>query len=404
MRHIEKQDGGNSSREIWIHLLSAKVGGGITYLRAMLPTIISQLEGKGVRVVLLLPAPLDGEQLPDWIEVRTFPLAARNEAVRFLFDQVILPVWLTAHKGAVLYCSASYSPLIKTVPTVVLLRNAVHFDEEFLKRERLSRRLLLKLQGVLISLGARTCVAVQYPSRSMRDLVELKHPKLARVGVVNHYGVDQRFIEAGRNNGSNPAHKKARPETFLYVMNYTFQKNLRFLLRALALAKKEGVRVRVVVTSHLTGGRAYFWDQDKAFIEEHDLIGSGYLVPVGPKYGDELIDLYRSVDACVFPSICESFGLPLVEAMAMGKPLICADRAYAREICRDYAKYVDPDCPDELVQLWKDWSRHSAVPPLAMREEILSRFSWQGHVANLIDLLIGTVSHDRSEVKSACAV
>ncbi|MGH9928228.1 MAG: glycosyltransferase [Pyrinomonadaceae bacterium] len=404
MSYSEKQNGGNSPREIWIHLLSAKVGGGITYLRAMLPTLIRQLEGKGVRVVLLLPAPLDGEQLPDWIEVRTLPVAAGNEAARFLFDQVILPLWLLAHKGAVLYCSASYSPLIKTVPTVALLRNAVHFDGEFLRRERRSRRLLLKLQGVLILLGARSCLAVQYPSRSMRDLVELKHPKLRRLGVVNYYGIDQRFIEVARNDERVTSDEKACPETFLYVMNYTFQKNLGFLLRALALAKREGMRVRVVVTSHLTTGRAFFREQDQALIDEHDLIGSGYLVTVGPKYGDELIDLYRSVDACIFPSICESFGLPLVEAMAMGKPLICADRAYAREICQDYSKYVDPDRPDELVQLWKDWPRHSAVPSLAIREEILSRFSWPAHVANLIDLLIGTVSHDRSEVKSACAV
>ena len=237
----------------------------------------------------------------------------------------------------------------------------------------------------------------------MRDLVEFRHPKLARLGVANYYGVDQIFIEAARN-GSDAPQQTSGDETFLYVMNYTFQKNLGFILQALALAKKQGVRVRVVVTSHLTSGRAFFWDQDQALIDEHDLVGSGYLVLVGPKYGDELIELYRTVDACIFPSICESFGLPLVEAMAMGKPLICADRPYAREICRDYAKYVDPDRPNELVQLWRDWPRHSMVPPLAMREEILKRFSWQAHVANLIDILIGTASHDRSEVNSTCAV
>ena len=139
MRHSEKQNGRSAPREIWIHLLSAKVGGGITYLRATVPTIVRQLEGKRVRVVLLLPAPPDGVELPDWIEVRTFPLAARNEAARFLFDQVILPLWLLAHKGSVLYCPASYSPLIKTVPTVALLRNAVHFDEEFLKDRKSTR-------------------------------------------------------------------------------------------------------------------------------------------------------------------------------------------------------------------------------------------------------------------------
>ncbi|MEK6322370.1 MAG: glycosyltransferase [Acidobacteriota bacterium] len=404
MRYLEEQDGRHSHRQIWVHLLGAKTGGGLTYLHAVLPQIVSQLEGKGVRVVLLLPAPLEGIELPDWIEVRALPLAARNGATRFLFDQVILPLWLKAQRGAVLYCSGSYSPLIKTVPTVALLRNAIYFDGEFLKRELPLGRLLLRLQGALIARGARSCLAVQYPSRSMRDLVESRHPELATLGIVNHYGVDKNFTDAGCYTEPGPSPEKDSPKTFLYVMNYTLQKNMGFLLKALALAKRDGLRVRVVVTSCLKSGPASCWAQDRALIDEHDLIGSGYLVPVGPKHGDELIELYRSVDACIFPSICESFGHPLVEAMVIGKPLICADRPYAHEICLEYPTYIDPDRPEQLLQLWRDWPGDSLHSSSAMREEILERLSWHAHVANLIDILLGPSSPDRSEVDSVCAV
>lgn len=404
MTYLEEPDSQRSQRQIWVHLLGAKVGGGITYLHAVLPNIVSQLEGKDVRVVLMLPAPLEGIDLPDWIEVRVLPRAARNGATRFLFDQVVLPLWLKAQRGAVLFCSGSFSPLIKTVPTVVLLRNAIYFDREFLKRELPVGRLLLKLQGALIARGARSCVAVQYPSRSMRELVESRHPELANQGLVNHYGVNKIFTDAGRGKEPDLSPKEDRPKTFLYVMTYTLQKNLGFLLRALALAKRDGLSVRVVVTSYLKRGPASCWPQDRALIDEHDLIGSGYLVPVGPKHSAELIELYRSVDACIFPSICESFGHPLVEAMVLGKPLICADRPYAREICQEYAEYVDPDRPEDLLRLWRDWPGDALHSASARREELLENLSWPTHVTNLMDLLLGLSSNDRSEVDSACVV
>src|SRR5438046_3165829 len=63
------------SRQIWIHALGAKVGGGVTYLNAIIPILIQQLEGKGVRIVLLLPSPWQGQPLPDWFEFRVLQRA-----------------------------------------------------------------------------------------------------------------------------------------------------------------------------------------------------------------------------------------------------------------------------------------------------------------------------------------
>src|SRR5262249_37321169 len=160
-----------------------------------------------------------------------------------------------------------------------------------------------------------------------------------------------------------PLHADGRL-VFLYVMTYTLQKNLAFVLRALAQARSEGLRVAVAVTSRLDGGSPTSFARDRELIERHDLIGSGYLIPVGPKNGEELVRLYHDVDACLFPSVCESFGHPLVEALALRKPLVCADRPYAREVCGPHALYVDPDRPEELVRLWREWPAvRDRLPP-----------------------------------------
>jgi glycosyltransferase involved in cell wall biosynthesis len=122
-------------------------------------------------------------------------------------------------------------------------------------------------------------------------------------------------------------------------------------------------------------------------VEENDLVGSGYLEPVGPTYGDALVDLYRAVDACVFPSICESFGHPLVEAMAMGTPLVAADKPYARELCGEHAIYVDAERPEALVDVRRRWREHEAGLVRAPLDALAERFSWRSHVARLVEIL-----------------
>jgi glycosyltransferase involved in cell wall biosynthesis len=376
-----------SSQQIWIHALGAKVGGGVTYLRAVLPEIASALEGRGVRVVVLAPGPIEGVDLPPFIEVRPHPLAARNAFSRLAFDQVLLPLRLARARGAVLYCSGSFAPIVKTVPTVALVRNAIYFDDAFLGLTPPRMRRSLRIRGRLILRAARGCRAVVYPTWAMRALVEARDPALASAGVVNHYGVGDAFARA-RGSAADSAAPGGARTTFLYVLNYTLQKNVGFLLEALALARAEGLPVRVVLTSHLTDGPPTCEARDHELIERHQLVESGYLELVGPKYGEELLALYRAVDACVFPSVCESFGHPLVEAMAIGKPLICADRPYARELCGEHALYVDPERPETLVDLWRRWSERRAAWVPAPAEDVAERFSWRGHVDRLLALLV----------------
>ena len=382
--------------EIWIHALGAKVGGGITYLQSVLPELARRLEGTGTRLVLLLPSPLAPSDIPalphpmpDWIEVRPLPRFAASPAARMLFDQLVLPLWLLGKRGrAVLFCSGSFAPLLPPVQTVVLLRNAIYFDDEFLACERPGLRRSLRLQGRLIAAGARRAHEVHFPSASFGSQVERRHPCLAGRARVNGYGVHPLFVPAAgtaevpataRGNGRDPRW------TFLYVMTYTLQKNLGFLLEALAQAKAEGLPVRVQVTSRLDAGPLATFAADRQLIERHALVDSGHLEPIGPRFGDELLAAYRAADACLFPSLCESFGHPLVEAMALGKPVIAADRPYAREICSAHALYVDPAKPEDLVALWRRWPEPTRGLPALSHPELLRRFSWSDHVDRLLD-------------------
>jgi len=372
---------------IWIHALGARVGGGVTYLRNVLPQLASLLAERDVRVVLLLPTPVEGLLFPNLCEVRVLPLASRNALTRFLFDQIVLPFWLWREKADALFCSASFAPLFKTTRTIVLLRNAIYFDHNLMRREMLARRCSWRLQSLLIAAGAYTCAAVMYPSQTMRDLVEAAFPALELRGFVNPYGVAEAFADGGKSENSKPQSPTGKRQ-FLYVMTYTLQKNLHFLLRALIQAKEEALPVQLIVTSQLDDRPPACWKDDWKLIREHKLIESGYLVPVGSQYGADLIKLYQEVDACVFASFCESFGHPLVEALALGKPLVCADWPYARELCGDNALYFHPDKPEELVAIWRTWPTATDRVRPVNHDELLTRFSWREHTRRLLAYLL----------------
>jgi glycosyltransferase involved in cell wall biosynthesis len=64
---------------------------------------------------------------------------------------------------------------------------------------------------------------------------------------------------------------------------------------------------------------------------------------------EELVALYRSAVCLLFPTFYEGFGLPAVEAMAYGCPVITSDIPVMREVCGDAALYCNPNRPDDIA-------------------------------------------------------
>jgi glycosyltransferase involved in cell wall biosynthesis len=70
---------------------------------------------------------------------------------------------------------------------------------------------------------------------------------------------------------------------------------------------------------------------------------------------------YETVDALLFPSLEESYGLPIVEAISIGIPVICADRPYSRALCGKSAIYFDPTDTASLARAIADLRQRLAV-------------------------------------------
>jgi glycosyltransferase involved in cell wall biosynthesis len=169
----------------------------------------------------------------------------------------------------------------------------------------------------------RSRIVITISEHARQALIERLGLAPERVRAI-HLAVDhERFTPDGR----------ARGDFLLYPANRWPHKNHDRLFRALALVRRERPGLRLVLTS--TGhGRAPLPDGVES---------RGRVSP------DELVELYRSAAALVYPSLYEGFGIPLLEAMACGCPVASSNAGPLPEVGGNAVRYFDPLSVEDMA-------------------------------------------------------
>ena len=178
---------------------------------------------------------------------------------------------------------------------------------------------------------------------------------------------------------SIPRNKKL----LLYVGNLKPHKNLSTLLKALKELNRDDVYLLLV-------GKAFkSVDLDE---QEKQMGIKDKVIHTGMVSKEELIDFYNLADLFVFPSLYEGFGIPPLEAMACGTPVIAADNSSIPEVCGDAAVYFNGNAEDELAGkivkvIDDDAKQNELIRKGKFRSEI---FDWQNaknEVGGVLDKL-----------------
>ena len=111
--------------------------------------------------------------------------------------------------------------------------------------------------------------------------------------------------------------------------------------------------------------------------------------------GKALPELYAAADLFVFPSLYEGFGLPVLEAMASGTPVICADRASLPEVAGDAALLFDPSditsMADAMRLLLTDPAQHAVYRQRGLAQA--ARFTWRATARKTLEVLHHAIDH-----------
>ena len=307
---------------------------------------------------------------------RQIPRRPANFRTRLLWtpchhrwEQTALPAELSLARLDVLHSPDFIPPLRRRFRSVITVHDLafLHFPE-LLTEE--ARRYYGQIYRAVESADA--IIAVSESTKN--DLVTMTGATPEKIRVVYEAPAESYHrVEPG--DEEMPASVQALVQPFLlFVGTLEPRKNLPALLQAMTLVK--AVRGRQTPLLVIAGRKGWLYQETLDLIGSLELSGETLLF--GPASTEELLWLYNRAEAMVLPSLYEGFGLPVIEAMACGTPVITTNVSSLPEVAGEAAILVDPHDREALASAI---SRVLDDPDLRsrMREAGLaqaSRFDW----------------------------
>jgi glycosyltransferase involved in cell wall biosynthesis len=196
-------------------------------------------------------------------------------------------------------------------------------------------------------------------------------------------GLDRRLLEEVPAAELKATRKRRNlpPAFLLFVGAQMPRKNLVRFLDALKIVHLHGLQIPLVMIGPEGEDTGAIRIQAEKLGLGHWIISVGYLEEREVRY------VYRLATALVLPSLCEGFGLPLVEAMASGLPVAASRTSAIPEVCRDAAAYFQPESPESMAE-----KVISVIDDEGLRKTLIARgkerardFSWERAAAETLE-------------------
>lgn len=348
-------------------LLTGAYTGDRTYWRGLLTAFSHLLDAAAHRLILFSTRPIANGTLPESSLYEHVIVPARSERLWSLFQ---LPKLARTHSCDLVHTQYTVSPFFR-IPTVT----TVH-DISFLIEPHwfpLKDRILLRLTVPASCRRARRVLTVSETSRE--DIIERLSLSPEKV-VATPNGLPEGFYPIPKAEAQAWARERygIQPPFALAVGVLQPRKNWQLAIQAVALAREQYELPLTLVLTGKAGWARRMLDHAKRVWAQGDwLIETGY-VP-----DEHLVWLYNAAEVMLYPSFYEGFGLPPLEAMACGTPVIASNGGALPEVVGSGGILLPPDQPG----MWANALRTILVSDAyrnTLREQALTqakRFSWR---------------------------
>ena len=377
--------------------VSAKSGGSAVYIKNLSRS--RTLKESPHEFIFLVPPVLASSlgELSANIRVITSRAGLGSPWKRFLWDQLVLRRIVKEQMVDILVSASDFGMFFPPCREILMIGNSLYFSsfysKEILSRKSLKFRIQLFLRRCLVSLSVMSAKVVITPSQSMMTLMRQVIPSLDGKALVNYLGVPMELFPSRPSpNDGECRENGGKPFQILYVSEYGDYKNLTVLLKAVMILSEQGVTDFLLV---LTADPWQYPEVEAVTREEDQALASHPLISPFVKFTglvpyEDISKLYADSDLFVFPSLAESFGYPLVEAMAMGLPIVASDIPVCREICGKGAVYFNPPEPADLatkIVLLKNNSDLRKQLGQIGRKRAEAQFNCEDHVRRLLEMI-----------------
>ena len=362
-------------KKIAVDVRMIKSSGIGTYLQNMLPNL-----SENFRLVLL------GN--PE--QIKSFSWGKKAEIIKFtapiysLSEQLLLPFKIP---GCDIFLSPHYNiPVfpVKAEKRAVIIHDVYHlaFYGRLTGLQKLYAKFMIK------SATERSDAVITVSSFSKSEILKYTDIDESKINVV-YCGLDaESFDDNYKGNYGTIKEKYKLPDKFfLFVSNIKPHKNLYNLLAAFKEILEKSERYKLVVVGEykklITADKDVFKLIDGSEKLKRNTVFTGYISR------PELNALYRMAFALVFPSLYEGFGLPPLEAMICGCPVLASSAASVPEACGNAALYFDPynihDIKEKLELFMSDPDLRNSL--IMKGHENFKKFTWESFSENLKNVL-----------------
>ena len=283
---------------------------------------------------------------------------AFSVAFRIMFEQFIMPLIVWLLRLDILFCPGDSIPFHCPCLSVMVIQNLLyfHFQETSTLLHRKKRRFHIRVQIWYYNYITRRSAIkadkiITVSENAKKEIVEYFKVDDSKISVVYH-GLGSQFkdyIEDRELTQKAVQSYGLKSDYLLYVGSVVPHKNVDVLVSTILILKERyGMKCQLVIAGSDHAGystRLKSIASNLGVLDQITFLGH---IPY-----KELPLLYNGASIFIMPSLCESFGLPILEAMACGCPVVCSNASSLPEIAGDSTLLVDPKNPVEIANAIK---------------------------------------------------
>jgi len=324
----------------------------------------------------------------DKLEIINAPSITNNLIIRFFWLQLCFKYWLNNYKCDITYNFNNLAGKL-SLPQVLFIQQSLYFSKEAINSYFISSNVSLIsrirkiiepfLMKMFFKVSVNNCKKIIVQTETMKEWVcnKLNIPKNKIIVILPEipkffYGKRKTIRKLFKEIDSNS-------KNWLYVGNAEPYKNLKIIYEVAVLAESKNINWKFHI---VTPSKNIPWNHP--LIRWYDYLER-----------EKLKKMYFNANALIMPSFVETVGLPMLEVMSIGIPIIAADRPYAHEICGDSALYFNPYCSSELFQCLLELNNNILYRQLINKQKVqIKKFNQYINAKKTYEILKKAISKD----------
>lgn len=369
---------------IALNTLSARAGAGISVFQSLMPSIAA-IDKTNKYFIFAAKEQKDIiDYIPERFQAIILSNVPQNPFFRVAWEQFFLPFYLKKYKIDLLYSVGNTTILFAPCKILLFIENLNPFTKiikQWTFRDKIRNRLLFFL-GWLSAIRADRIRFCSY--RSMEIITKIYRINKNKCFVLYHGLMDNWFDSSSTMS----------PVEYNYILSVSVvspHKNYEVLIKAFNIIKsKKLYDGKLLIIGDMDCYKQYYTELLQLVVK-YNLTNE--VVFLGKIPNKRLKDYYRNSDLFIFPSLEESFGIPLIEALSSGIPVVSSDGDKYKELFipfnelgGDKVIYFDPYSPEDLANkiIYTLKNKDKLLQKLSQeREELKRRFSINT-VANML--------------------